>query len=373
MEVKYIDLASQYSDNEELKQAILSILENGQFILGPAVQEFEKNFAELCGVKYAVGLSSGTDALFLALKVLNIGEGDEVITAPNSFLATVGAIASTGAFPRMVDIDEDYNVNPHEIRKSINKNTRAIMPVHLTGNPAKMYEICNLAKKYELHVIEDACQAVDASIDNKKVGSFGVMAAFSLHPLKNLNTCGDGGIITTNSEEYYKKLLLYRNHGLINRDESQFFAYNCRFDSIKAAVANVQIKNLHNISEKRINNAGLYDKWLSLLDMFIRIPVRKKGIKQVFHTYVIQVEKRDKLAGFLQKKGIETKIHYPIPIHLMEASKKYGYKKGDFPVAEKQAEGMISLPVHQYLTEEQILYVIECTYEFYGKRKNCIN
>jgi dTDP-4-amino-4,6-dideoxygalactose transaminase len=367
MEVKYIDLASQYKNNKEVKSEINDILSSTQFIHGSALEKFEKNFANLCGTKYAIGVSSGTDALFLSLKILGIGKGDEVITAPNSFLATVGAISITGAFPRMVDVQDDYNIDPIKIEKSINKKTKAIIPVHLTGNPAAMIEINKIAKKYNLFVIEDACQAINASINNKKVGSFGDLAAFSLHPLKNLNTCGDGGVITTNSKKYYDQLLLYRNHGLINRNESKIFAYNCRLDTIKAAVANLQIKNIDSVTNKRIENARIYDSGLESLNNFIKIPKRKINVKQVFHTYIIQAEKRNLLIEFLNKNGIETKIHYPIPIHLMEAAKVYGYKEGDFPISELQAKKILSLPVHAFLTKEQIYYVINNISKFYNK------
>ncbi len=366
MEVKYIDLASQYKNNKEIKSAINNILSNSQFILGSAVEEFEKNFACLCGTKYAVGVSSGTDALFLALKILGIGEGDEVITVPNSFLATVGAISITGAFPRLVDVQDDYNINPENIEKVINKKTKAIIPVHLTGNPADMKEINRIAKKYGLYVIEDACQAINASIDdNMKVGSFGDMAAFSLHPLKNLNTCGDGGVITTNSKKYYEQLLLYRNHGLVNRNEAIIFAYNSRLDTIKASVANLQLKNIDEVTNKRIKNAKIYDLELNELNKFIKIPNRKKNVKQVFHTYIIQADKRDKLIEYLSSNGIETKIHYPIPIHLMKASKIYGYIKGDFPITESQVKKILSLPIHHYLSRKQIMYVVKCIKKFY--------
>jgi len=366
MKVPYLNLSAQFKDNLEIRQAVHEVLDSGQFVMGPAVSEFERNFAEFCGVKYAAGVSNGTDAIFLALKVLGIGEGDEVITVPNTFLATVGAIVQTGAFPHLVDVGEDYNIDPEKIESEINEKTRAIVPVHLTGNPARMDKIRTIAEKHGLFVVSDAAQAVGASINGKKVGSLGDMAAFSLHPLKNLNTCGDGGVITTDSENYYRQLLLFRNHGLKNRNEAQFFAYNCRLDSIKAAVANLQIKTIGEVTEKRNRNAALYDEGLADLGRWVKIPPRREDVRQSFHTYVIQVEKRDELISCLEEKGVETKIHYPTPIHLMEAAKKYGYKKGDFAVSESQAEAIISLPVHHHLTEEQIHYVVECLHDFYS-------
>ena len=370
MEVKYVDIGARYRNNRTMKNTVLAVLEKGQFILGSAVGKFERNFARFCGVKYAVSLSSGTDALFLALKALGIGKGDEVITAPNSFVATAGAIAATGAFPRMADVDEDYNISVRQVEKNINKNTRAIIPVHLTGNPARMDEICRLAGKHKLFVIEDACQAIGASIGRRKTGSMGDMAAFSLHPLKNLSTCGDGGVLTTNSEKFYNKLVLYRNHGLIDRNESGFFAFNSRLDTLKAAVADLQLKNIEAVTKKRIEHAMFYDNSFKGLVKYIKLPKRSSGVRQVFHTYIAQVERRNELIKFLKNKNIETKIHYPIPIHLMKASKPYGYKKGDFPVAEKQAEKIISLPVREKLTKAQLVYVVDCVYEFYGMKRS---
>ena len=365
MEVKYLDLQSQFKENLEVRRVIDEILSSGQFVMGPAVEEFERNFAQLCGVKHSIGVSNGTDAIFLALKVLGIGEGDEVITVPNTFLATVGAIVQTGAFPRLVDVADDYNIDLNKIEAAINERTKAIVPVHLTGNPARMDEIRAIAEKHNLFVVADAAQAVGASINGKKVGSLGDLAAFSLHPLKNLNTCGDGGVITTDSDDYYQQLLLYRNHGLKNRNEAQFFAYNCRLDSIKAAVANLQIKTIKEVTEKRNRNAALYDEGLAGLKKLVKIPLRRKDVRQSFHTYVIQAANRNELISFLEEKGVETKIHYPIPIHLMEAAQQYGYKNGDFPVAEVQATKIISLPVHHNLKKEQILFVINCVREFY--------
>jgi len=365
MQVKYLDLQSQFEGNREVRRVIDAIFSSGQFVMGPAVEEFERNFAELCGVRYAVGVSNGTDAIFLALKVLGIGEGDEVITVPNSFLATVGAIVQTGAFPRLVDVAEDYNIDPGKIDAAINEKTRAIVPVHLTGNPARMAEIRAIADKHDLFVVADAAQAVDASINGRKVGSLGDLSAFSLHPLKNLNTCGDGGVITTDSEDYYQRLHLYRNHGLKNRNEAQFFAYNCRLDSIKAAVANLQIKTIGEVTEKRNRNASIYDEELAILKRWVKVPPRRLGVRHSFHTYIVQADRREELTAFLKEKGVETKIHYPIPIHMMEAATRYGYKKGDFPVTEAMAEKIISLPVHYYLHEEQILFVVKCLDEFY--------
>jgi len=363
--VRYVDIQSQFKGNEPLLRVMRDVIESGNFILGPEVEKLEKNFAALCGTKYAVGVASGTDALYLSLMAGGVKPGDEVLTAPNSFLATAGAIAVCGAIPRFVDVDGQYNIDTGKLSAAISKKTKAIIPVHLTGNPAAMDEINVFAEKHGLLVVEDSCQAVAASYRGRRTGSLGHLAAFSLHPLKNLNTCGDGGIITTDNEEYYQKLLLMRNHGLKNRNESVFFTYNARLDALKAAVANFQIPSIDSVSQKRIAFAAQYDSGLSDLQDHITIPPRLPHVRQVFHTYVIQAERRNELIDYLNANGIETKIHYPVPIHLMEASAVYGYKKGDFPVCESQSGKIISLPIQHLLTSDHIAYVIEKIHAFY--------
>lgn len=365
-QVKYLDLTRQFN-NEELWISLKKVFESGQFIMGPELHDFESSFAKLCQVPYALGLNSGTDAIFLALKALNIGPGDEVITVPNSFISTTGAIIAAGAKPVFVDVAPDYNIDVELIEQAITDRTKAILPVHLTGNPADMIKILEIAGKYDMNVIEDAAQAVTASMDGQPVGSFGDAGCFSLHPLKNLNVCGDGGVLTTRSSEIYEKLMLLRNHGLKNRDEIEFFGYNSRLDTIQATIATYVMKNLHSITSKRIRNAKLYDDGLKDLYSFVTLPPRRENVVQVFHTYIIQVNDRSALISYLNKNGVETKIHYPIPIHLQKPCIKYGYRKGDFPICEEQAERIISLPVHQYIDEEQILYVVELLKKFYIK------
>jgi dTDP-4-amino-4,6-dideoxygalactose transaminase len=335
--------------------------------MGPEVELFEANFARLCGTPFALGLNSGTDAIFLALKALGIGAGDEVITVPNSFLATTGAIVAAGARPVFVDVGNDYNVDPALIEPAITSRTRAILPVHLTGNPADMPEILSIARRHGLFVVEDAAQAIAASIDEEPVGSFGDAACFSLHPLKNLNVCGDGGVVTTHSLALAETIRLMRNHGLRTRDEIDFFAYNSRLDSLHAAVANHMINCLGVITDKRIANAALYDSLLGALPSFVTIPPRCVNVRQVFHTYVVRVKQRDALIAFLGDNGVETKIHYPVPIHLQRPCRAMGWKEGDFPVCEQQAREIISLPIHEYLSEDQIAYVAHQITSFYRR------
>ena len=366
MKVKYLDLPKQFKD-EELWIALKEQFETCQFVMGPEVDRFESNFAKLCKTSYALGVNSGTDAIFLALKALDIGSGDEVITVPNSFVASVGAIMATGAKPVFVDVGSDYNIDVELIERAITKKTKAILPVHLTGNPAEMHKIMEISQHRNLYVIEDAAQAVGASIEGQPVGSFGAAGCFSLHPLKNLNVCGDGGVLTTRSQDVYEKVRLLRNHGLKNRDEIEFFGYNSRLDTIQATIANHVIKNLESITEARRWNAQIYDNGLKDLYDFISLPPHRDSVYQVYHTYVIQAENRDKLVKYLNRHGVETKIHYPIPIHFQKPCAKLGYKRGDFPVCEEQSERILTLPIHQYLKEKQLHYTIDMITKFYRK------
>lgn len=369
MEVKYSYLQEQFKNSEEIFSGLKDHLKRCEFTFGHELTEFEGRFAKLIGTKYAVGVASGTDALFLSMKSLGIGAGDEVITTPSTFIATVGAIVATGARPIFVDSNEEFNIDPDLIEKAITTRAKAILPVHYAGCPADMPKIIEIAKKYNLYVIEDACQAIGAAIGGKLCGTFGVAAAFSLHPLKNLNVWGDGGIVVTNSEEIYDKIILLRNHGLKNRDEVEIFGYNSRLDTIQAIVGNYLIKQADWITNKRIENAKKYDDRLSELEDYIKLPPRRNGVKHVYHLYIFQAKDRDKLLDYLVKSGIEAKIHYPIPLHLQNAAKRFGYKEGDFPICESQCKSIITLPVHQHLREEGINYVVEKIKEFYSARK----
>lgn len=368
MKVKYSYLKEQFADSEEIFKALRDQLTRCQFTFGSELKEFEDKFAHLCQARYALGVGTGTDALMLALKALSIGQGDEVITAPNSFIATAGAIVAAGARLVFVDVNNEYNMNISLIEDAITHRTKAILPVHLTGNPADMPAIIEIARKYKLFIVEDACQAINATINGKPTGSFGDAGCFSLHPLKNLNVWGDGGVLITQSYKLYEKVCLLRNHGLKNRDEVEFLGYNSRLDTIQAIVANHVLNKIEEITQRRIHNACIYDQGLSKLDEQVIIPPRRKNVRQVFHLYVIQVQKRSELMQYLAKNGIETKVHYPIPIHLQKGCQFLGYKKGDFPVCEAQAESILSLPVHQHLEESEIDYVIDHIRSFYEEK-----
>lgn len=366
MKVSYSYLKEQFKDYKVIFGELGKLIESGDFTLGKPVEEFEKKFADLIGTKYAVGVNSGTDALFLSLKAIGIGPGDEIITAPNTFIATIGAIVAAGAKPVFVDVTDEYTINPDLIEGAITKRTKAIMPVHYAGHPADMKEIIKLAHKHGLHVIEDACQAISAAIGKQHAGTFGTTGCFSLHPLKNLNVWGDGGIIVTNSTKVKDKLVLLRNHGLKNRDEVALFGYNSRLDSLQAVVGNHLIDSVNAITNTRIKWANRYDAALSDLGSFIEIPRRRPDKKYVYHLYIIMVRRRDQLLAYLNNNHIEAKVHYPIPLHLQQAAKKLGYKKGDFPVTEAQCKSIITLPVHQHLSSEQTDYVTRKIKEFYS-------
>lgn len=365
MTVKYLDLPRQFRD-DELFGLIKSQFERCQFVMGPEVEEFEAKFAQLCGVPHALGLNSGTDAIFLALKALDIGPGDEVITVPNSFVATAGAIVAAGAKPVFVDVAADYNMDVTHIESAITPHTKALLPVHLTGNPADMKSVMEIARKHRLFVIEDAAQAVTAAIDGKRVGSFGDAGAFSLHPLKNLNVSGDGGALTTGSADLCERVRMLRNHGLKNRDEIGFFGYNSRLDTIQAIVANHVMKNVDAVTTARQRNAAIYDREFAGMEDRVTLPPRRANVKQVFHTYIIRAKDRPALIEHLAARGVETKIHYPVPIHLQGPSLELGYKPGDFPECERQSAEILSLPVHQHLSEDQVRYVAETVRSFYG-------
>ena len=365
MKISYSYLGRQFKNIDPYLKDIARLVKSGDFTLGKDVAKFEENFSKLCKIPYAIGVSSGTDALILSLEILGIGHGDEVITAPNTFIATVGAIAMSGARPVFVDNNEEYTIDVDKIEKAIIPRTKAILAVHLSGCPADMPKIMEIAKRHNLLVVEDAAQSILAAIDGKHVGSWGETACFSMHPLKNLNVWGDAGIILTRSKQLCDKLKLFRNHGLATRDEIEIFGHNSRLDSLQAVIANRLIKDVVSITEKRIANARRFDEAFGELKGYITIPPRRSNVKQVYHTYVIQAKDRDALCAYMLKKGIEVKIHYPIPLHLQKAASYLGYKKGDFPVCEKHCRTIITLPVHQHLTSKEMDYMIKCVREFY--------
>ena len=329
--------------------------ENDQWVGGKNIEKFEEKISKLCNTKYAVSLNSGTDALTLGLHLLGVRRGDEVITIPNSFIASVSVIVHIGAKPVFVDVLPDQNMNPDLLEKAITKKTKAIMPVHLTGRISEMFAINRIAKKYNIPVIEDAAQSVGSLYHRRSSGSLGEIGCFSAHPLKNLNAIGDAGYMTTNNSEIYKKVKELRTHGMVNRDKVKNFGYVSRMDNLQATVLNYRLKNLKKVIKKRRENFELYKKYLN--QKYIFFPTEKKHQYNSYHTFVIQVNKRDSLKQYLQKNKIMTAIHYPIPIHLQPAAKFLGYKKGSFINTETQAKRILTLPINQYLLKNEIKFI----------------
>lgn len=364
--IPYVNLAGQHAAiRQELLDAAGRVLDHGQFILGPEVAEFEERFAARCGVKFAVGVNSGTDALVLSLRALDIGPGDEVVTAANTFVATASAIALVGARPVLADVRDDYNIDPAAVEAAVTPKTRAVIPVHLTGRPADMDAIGGIVVRHGLAVVEDAAQAVLAEFRGRKVGTFGDFGCFSLHPLKTLNACGDGGVVVCGTEERAAKIRTMRNIGLKTRENAAAWSGNSRLDTVQAAFLIVKLAYLDEWTERRRANARFYQQALAGVPG-LKVPEDRPFERAVYHTFIIQAERRDELRRHLAEQGVETAIHYPLPIHLQEAGRSLGYARGAFPVAERQAGRILSLPVYPELTREQLERVAVGIRAFYG-------
>ena len=367
LKINHSYLIEQFADYTKIFKEVEKVVKKGDYTLGKEVDACEKNFAKRTGSKYAISVGNGTDALFLTLKALDIGPGDEVITVPYTFIATVGSIVTAGAKPVFVDIKEDYNMDENKIAAAITKKTKAIMPVHWAGRPCELNKIYSIAKKYKLYVVQDSAHVIGARYKKKHLVNFGDACTYSMHPLKNLNVWGDGGFVVTNKKQLAKKLYLIRNHGLEDRNNCKIFGYNSRLDTIQAAVANYKMrKKLDNITSKRIRNAKMLDKLLSK-NKNVTTVKRLKHLKEVFHLYHINVKKRDSLQKYLIKNSVDAKVHYPIPIHLQNAAKYLKYKRGDFPVAEKMANTSLSLPVHEFINKRHVKYMVHSINKFYSK------
>ncbi len=351
--IKHNYLSEQFSDYKNIFEKIENVVLNNDFTLGREVDEFEQNISSMIGSKYCIAVGSGTDAIRLSLLALGIKSEDEVITTPYTFHATVGAIATAGAKPVFVDCDEDFNIDVEKIRAAITEKTKAIVPVHWAGRPVDPQSFQKISSEFSIPIVEDACHAILASRSGINAGTIGQIGCFSLHPLKNLNAWGDGGFICTDDKAIEEKLRLMRNHGLESRDSCVLFGYNSRLDTLQAVVANHLLLKLPNLTKKRIKNAHMLDKMLGKIKQ-ISLPLRSKEINEVFHLYCFQAKNRDELVEFLISNGIDAKKHYPIPMHLQKAATYLGYKKGDFPIAERLADSTISLPVHEFVSPEQI-------------------
>ena len=366
--VNYNYLLDEFKNSEIIMKKWKKLIESSEFTLGPYVENFEKSFARFVGSKYCVSTNNGTDALILCLKSLGVKDGDEVITAANSFYASAGAIVACGAKPVFADIDDRYQIDYNEIKKKITKKTKVILPVHWAGASPDIFKILKLAKSKKIFVVEDACMGIGGKILGKSPGTFGIVNAFSMHPLKSLNVMGDGGMITTNNIKIYNWLKKYRNHGMVDRDHIDFWGVNIRLQPLQAVVATEGLKKIKKTIKKRNLNAKYLDYKLSQLYPLIKIPERKSKYTETFSLYMALFHKRDKLKNYLDKKGIETKIHYPIPLHLQKASKYLKYKKGDFPKSEYQSKKLLTIPVHQFLKKKQLEYIVKTIFNFY---KNC--
>lgn len=373
MRVQYSYLEKQFSDMTlaGILNDVGDLALSGDFTLGKAVSEFEGRVIAMTDLPHAVGVSSGTDALILSLLALGIGAGDEVITASNSFVASAGAVAMTGATPVLVDNLEDFTIDPEAIERAITPKTRAIIPVHLTGTMAAMPTIMDIADYLsarhgrQIAVIEDAAQAMGATLHGNPAGFYGETAAISLHPLKMLNVWGDGGVVVTRFESIARQLRLLRNHGLESRDDAVLFGTTGRLASIQAVVANHVIQTLPAAIKTRRRYAAYLDAALEDLAPRVQTPIRPVGVEPVHQTYILRCEKRDELQRFMLDRGVDVKIHYPKPIHLQTIGRRLGYNPGDLPVAERHAQTILTLPFNEYLEQGDLDYVVEQLWEFF--------
>ena len=367
MKVPFLDLKAHHAPFiEEFDLAIREVIESSAFAGGPFVEKFEEEFAAFCGSSDAIAVGNGTDALWLALLGLGIGEGDEVITVPNTFIATAEAITYCKARPVFVDVDQDtFTMNPAELEKSLTDRTKAIIPVHLFGQPADMDPILEFARANGLFVVEDAAQAHGAEYKGRKAGTMGDAGCFSFYPGKNLGAFGEAGAVVTNDPELRKQIQMLRDHGQSRKYHHALMGWNCRMDGIQAAVLSIKLRHLDEANSLRRKHATEYSQALAGLDEALT-PSEAMYARHVYHVYAIRVQERDVVARNLQEKGVGCAVHYPVPIHLQEACRNLGYKKGAFPIAESLADQFLSLPMFPELTKEQIEYVVRCVTEAVG-------
>jgi len=357
--IPFLDLTSQYASiKNEIRAALDKVLESQSFILGEGVELFEKEFAQYCQARFCVAVNSGTSALHLALLAHGIGPGDEVITVPNTFIATAEAISYTGATPVFVDIDpQTYNMDATKIEAAITSKTKAILPVHLFGQPADMDAILRIAQSHGLIIIEDACQAHGAEYKGRKTGSLGNGGCFSFYPSKVMGAYGEGGAIVCHDEAVYQKVRAWRDHGQAGKHHHQVIGYNYRMEAIQGAVLRIKLRHIDRWIEARRQKANLYSQLLN--GSPFTVPHEPDYARGVYYVYVIRTKSRDKVQAYLSQNGIQTAVHYPIPIHLQEAYKYLGLKEGRFPIAEAYAREILSLPLYPELTEGNIRYITD--------------
>jgi dTDP-4-amino-4,6-dideoxygalactose transaminase len=371
--VSLLDLNAHYEKIwDEVQDALKRVLTSKQFILGPEVKELEKEIAAYCQSEYAVGCASGSDALLLSLMAIDAGPGDEIITTPYTFFATVGSIVRLGAKPVFVDIDEDtFNLDVKKLEQAITDKTKAILPIHLFGQCADMDAINQLASKKNISVIEDAAQAIGAEYKGRRAGGLGVMAAFSFYPSKNLGGAGDGGMLTTNDLELAEKLRALRAHGAKKKYFHDYVGVNSRLDSLQAAILRVKLNYLDQWADKRRENAQTYRRLFSQTDVWkngsVKLPVEMEGILHVYNQFVILVDDRDQLLAYLKEQGIGTEIYYPLPLHLQACFVDLGFQRGDFPVSEKAAESSLAIPIYPELSADDQEYIVTAIADYYAK------
>lgn len=366
MLVPYAFLDQQFADPEPYLDEMRALIAQGAFTLGEPVAQFERQFADYCGMPHAVGVASGTDALMLALQAVGVGHDDEVITVSATFIATVGAIASVGARPVFVDVDDGIVMDPTKIEAAITPRTRAILPVHWAGNMADMPRISEIARRHGLPIVEDACHAIGARLDGQAAGAVGDIACFSFHPVKHINAWGDGGIIVTRSDEHLAHLRIARNYGLVDRDEAETFARNSRLHTLQIPVLRRQLAVFEDVVARRNEIAARYDAAFAGLGGAVRVPRRRPGVRHSYVIYVIMTEQREAILAHLRAQGVDARIHYPIPMHLTRAGRKFGHREGDLPVSEAYARETITLPAHQYLSDEQVEHTIAAVRSFFA-------
>ena len=354
--VPYNYLPMQFADYSEIAKGWDALIKSADFTLGSFMEKFEREFAQYIGSSYCIATNNGTDALILSLKALGIGLGDEVITPCNSFYATAGAIVAVGATPVFCDVDDRFQIDADDAAKRITSRTKALVPVHWAGASPDMEKVMTLAKSHDLLVLEDACMAIGGKFSGRSPGTFGEIGAFSMHPLKTLNVMGDGGMVVTDDEDLYHWMLKYRNHGMVDRDHIDFWGVNMRLQPLQAVVASHMLASLDERLARRRNVQQIYDQRLAHLAPEITVPPRDPRNPETVSLYMIQAAGRDNLVYHLVEDGIEAKIHYPLPLHLQKPGREMGYHPGDLPAAELQSKHLITLPAHEYLTDEQVDY-----------------